>query len=149
MIAYFYAKTVRREVKSLKKYRGVQKILNYFRDSHGIVDYNELSSFVSIFYEDPNRIDFNRYERIKKDREDLKPSGEKRHNSVHYKKFMKIKKSPAYRALYVSIDLLLAAFPIMIINMSVNTLNSMWYFTAIFLCFLSCVDPFLCLNFLE
>ena len=49
-----------------------------------------------MFYEDPQRVDFNRYEKLKRDREDLSSTGEKRHNSIHYKKFMKVKKSPIY-----------------------------------------------------
>jgi len=46
-----------------------------------------------------------------------------------------------------SIDLAIALSPLLIINFQMQGLISMWYFTIIFLCGLSCIDPFLTLIF--
>jgi hypothetical protein len=47
----------------------------------------------------------------------------------------------------IGIDLVLAASPILILNLEINQLNNNWYFTIICLAAASCVDPFLCLLF--
>ena len=52
-----------------------------------------------------------------------------------------------YKLIVIGIDLLIALSPIFIINVELKGLTSMWYFTIIFLCGCSCVDPFLTLIF--
>ena len=152
MMTYFYVKLVRRNIKSLKNYRSFKKVFYYFKDKKGIVNYDDLQSFIEDFFKDPKKIDFKKYEQNvmnrrmtdKKYREKIK---ELSYNTRHHKQFMSIKKEPLYKAVTVFIDTLLAISPIFICNFPSRTLNNIWYFWLIVLSALSMVDPFLCLIF--
>lgn len=71
------------------------------------------------------------------------------YNAKHYLTFKKIKDSTLYKFLYVTVDLFVAIIPILILNIIFYNLNELWYFLAIVLCGLSCIDPFLSLNFMK
>lgn len=47
---------------NLDYYKDFRKIIYYFRNNKGIVDYKELSDFMRAFFKDPKKIDFRQYE---------------------------------------------------------------------------------------
>lgn len=47
------------------------------------------------------------------------------------------------------IDLYITIMPILILDVTLWGLNDFWYFSCIIMCIFSCVDPFLCLNFIK
>ena len=49
-------------MKSLEYYKDFRKIIYYFRDETGIVDYAQLSDFMRVFFKDPKKIDFRKYD---------------------------------------------------------------------------------------
>lgn len=54
-ICYSYSKTIRRNIRNImRENRGVKRILYYFNDSKGLVDYEALNDFVDTFFKDPN-----------------------------------------------------------------------------------------------
>ncbi len=112
----------------------------------------DLENFISEFFANPENIDFEKYQQIgknKKEEDKKKRLLEKKrsHNFKHHKAFSKIKKEIIYKIITIGIDFLIALSPLLIINMNFQGLSSMWYFTIIFLCGCSCIDPFLTLIF--
>ena len=60
---------------------------------------------------------------------------------------MEYKTTVLYNWFFIVNDTLIAAAPILILNVEINQLNNNWYFFVIFLATISCVDPFLSLLF--
>ena len=49
----------------------------------------------------------------------------------------------------IFIDFYITVLPIMILDIPLWGLNDIWYFSGIIMCIFSCVDAFLCLNFIR
>ena len=60
---------------------------------------------------------------------------------------MEYKNTVWYNTAFILNDTLIAATPILILNIEINELNNNWYFFVIFLATISCVDPALSLLF--
>lgn len=152
MMTYFYVKLVRRSIKNLRNYRSFKKVFYYFKDSKGIVNYEDLENFIEDFFKDPKKIDFKKYENNIRDKKLTEKNFREKlrdlsHNAKHHKEFMKIKRDNIYRTVTILIDTTLAISPVVVCNFPSKTLNNIWYFWLIVLSALSIVDPFLCLIF--
>ena len=60
VLTYFYNKILRREIRNMEHFDKFKKVFYYFKDKDGIVSYQKINMFISIFYKDPHNIDFNR-----------------------------------------------------------------------------------------
>ena len=153
LMTYFYSKVIRNNIRFINHYsNGFKKIFYFFKDEKGIVDFQQLNYFIKDFFEDPNNIDFEKFEETdeieklkkKEQRHKLK---DKSHNAIYYKKFTEVRKEFLYRASFISLDTLLTILPIIIMNTFTVTLKVNWYFNCIIISATSCIDPFLILTF--
>ena len=152
MMTYFYVKLVRRSIKNMKNFRSFKKVFYYFKNAKGIVNYENLETFIDDFFKDPKKIDFKKYEsnvynRRMTEKIFRKKLKELSYNTKHHKEFLSIKKEPLYKLVSISVDTFLAISPIFVCNFPSKGLNNIWYFWLIVLSALSMVDPFLCLIF--
>lgn len=105
-------------------------------------------------YSDPHYKGFKKYHEKQKalqqvDKKQRKKEKKMNHNSIHSDKFLAIKNKYYYRAANIFIDFFITLLPIFILDINLWGLNDVWYFSGIIMCVFSCVDPFLCLNFIR
>lgn len=66
LLNHYYVQIVKAHIKKITRKTPFMKVLEYFADKNGIVDYVLLDEFIEGFIHDPTAVDFGKYENHKK-----------------------------------------------------------------------------------
>lgn len=150
---FFFSKHIHQKlkIKNFKYIKEIKGVFEYFKDIKGIVDYQKIDQYISECLYNSENIDLKLYsekkEKEQKILERQKKYANNNYNTRHHKEFLKIQNEILFKIFFNFIDLSIAISPILIMDTKVYGLNNNWFFTIIILAGLSCIAPFLTLQF--
>ena len=150
---YFFSKQIHRKlsINNFKYLTEIKGVFQYFKNDKGIVPYEKLDTYISECLYNSENIDLELYSEKKEKEEKILARKKKyeniTYNTRHHKEFMMVKNELLYRLFFNLVDLLIAICPILIMDTEIYGLNKCWYFCIIILAGISCIDPFLTLQF--